>query len=486
MNQTYGSILTPLIRQPSRWTYVRDWVAPSLVRLNSPRHAAGRGVTIAILDAGFYPHPDLVFPTCRILCHHDLTLDQEPLDGRTDIGNWHGTMTSVIAAGNGYLSQGLYRGPAYLSNLVLLKVGETFSIRPHNIAKALRWVLEHKDRLGIRIVNISLGVGEENRKSEDSLVDHWIAKCTEAGLCVVVAAGNSGGEVGSPAKCKEAITVGGYFDHCDEMFHSDFGFTPDRILKPDLIAPSALVASPILPGTPQQKRAAAIAYLLAHPECDDEAMITDAQLPTSYLKSSLEDRVNELLGQAAGQKIVGTYYEHADGTSVAAPLVSGTIAQLLELRPELTPAEVRRILLQTSRRLPNASRERQGRGVLRAADAYSVASAAEHRLLRTVLGPERVDDTLVFRLYHPEAKKVEIAGDFTEWKPQAMKDEGEGVWSHTLELPMGNPERRAYKFLYDGKEWEEDRHNPYCEPDRMGGLNSLVDRELLLSRRPSP
>ncbi len=391
-------------------------------------------------------------------------------------------MTSVIAAGNGFLSQGLYRGPAYRSDLVLLKVGEAFSIRPHNIAKALRWVLENKDELNIRVVNISLGVGEENRKSEDSLVDTWIKRCTEAGLCVVVAAGNSGGEVGSPAKCKEAITVGGYFDHCDEMFHSDFGFTPDRILKPDLIAPSALVASPILPGTPQQKRAAAIAFLLAHPELDDEALVAQAQLPDSYLKSSPEDRVNELLGQAAGQKVVGTYYEHADGTSVAAPLVSGTIAQLLELRPELTPAEVRRILLQTSRRLPNASRERQGRGVLRAYEAYDVAADENHQVLNTVLGPSREADTLIFRLYHTGAKKVEIAGDFTQWKPHLMIDNGKGVWSHSIDLPMADAEKRAYKFLYDGATWEEDRHNPYCEPDGMGGLNSLVDREMLLIR----
>lgn len=482
MSPSYASIVAPLIQQPMRWTYVRDWVAPSLVRLDSPRRAAGRGVTIAIVDAGFYPHPDLVYPSCRIMCHHDLTLDEEPLDGRTDIGNWHGTMTSVIAAGNGFLSQGIYRGPAYLSKLVLLKVGEAFSIRPHYIAKALSWILEHKDRLGIRVVNISLGVGEENRKSQDSLVDHWIAKCIEHGLCVVVAAGNSGGEVGSPAKSVDAITVGGYFDHCDEMFHSDFGFTPDRILKPDLIAPSALVASPILPGTPQQKRAAAVAYLLAHPESDSAEIIADAQLPDSYLSSATEDRVNELLGQAAGQKIVGTYYEHADGTSVAAPLVAGTIAQLLELRPELTPAQVKRVLLQTSRRLPGASRERQGRGVLRAADAYSIAEAPGHKVIDNVLGPERVKDEICFRLYHLTAKKVQIAGDFTGWETVDMSYDGDGLWTYVLKLPIANAEKRAYKFLYNGVTWEEDRHNPYCEVDGMGGLNSLIDRALLLMR----
>lgn len=482
MNDPYSSFLAPLIKQPSRWTYVRDWVAPSLVRLNSPRRAAGRGITIAVIDAGFYPHPDLVYPTCRILAHHDLTLDEEPLDGRTDIGNWHGTMTSVIAAGNGFLSQGVYRGPAYLSNLILLKVGETFSIRPHYIAKALRWVLEHKEEYGIRIVSVSLGVGEDNRKSQDSLVDTWITRCTAEGLCVVVAAGNSGGEVGSPAKCREAITVGGYFDHCDEMFHSDFGFTPDRILKPDLIAPSALVASPILPGTPQQRRAAAISYLLANPRSEDPQIIADAQLPESYLKQSTEDRANELLGQAAGQKIVGTYYEHADGTSVAAPLVAGTIAQLLELRPELTPVQVKRILLQSSQRLAGASRERQGRGILRAAEAYAIASTPHHHIIDCTLGPERSGDDLIFRLYHRHAKRVQIAGDFTNWKSLDMKDEGNGLWSYQLNLPIANADKRAYKFLYDEKVWEEDRHNPYAEPDGMGGLNSLIDRDLLLMK----
>lgn len=479
---SYSDIVRPLISEPTRWTYVRDWVSPTLVRLDSPRKAAGRGVSIAIVDAGFYPHPDLLFPLCRVLGHFDFSVDDEPLDGRTDAGNWHGTMTAVIAAGNGFLGQGLYRGPAYLSKVLLLKAGEKLSIRPHAIARALKWVIEQKDRYHIRVVNISLGVGEENRKSERSLVDHWIRKCVNSGICVVVAAGNSGGTVGSPAKSPEAITVGGYFDHCDEMFHSDYGFTPDRVLKPDLIAPSALVASPILPGTPQQKRAAALCRLMADPECLDEETLKNAQLPESYSENSPDDRSNELLGQAAGHKVVGTYYEHADGTSVAAPMVAGTIAQLLELRPELTPRDIRRILLQTSRRLPGAPRERQGRGILRAADAFKIVEQENHPVLKTILGTERVENALVFRVYDPDAEKVEVAGDFTDWKSTPMERREDGVWEYFLELPISDGEKRAYKFLYDGKRWEEDRHNPYCEPDRMGGLNSLIDRDLLLLR----
>ena len=482
MSNAYAKIVSPLIKEPSRWTYVRDWVSPTLVRLDSPRRSAGRGITIAVIDAGFYPHPDLIFPQCRVLEHKDFSVDAEPLDGRTDAGNWHGTMTAVIAAGNGYLSQGVYRGPAYLSNLLLLKVGEQLSIRSHHVAKALQYVVAHHQRYNIRVVNVSLGVGEEDRKTSDSLVEHWIRRCTDLGISVVVAAGNSGGPVGAPAKCPEAITVGGYFDHCDEMFHSDYGFTPDRVLKPDLIAPSALVASPILPGTPQQKRAAAICKLLAKPDCEEDSVIADAQLPEDYLKQSPEDRSNELLGQAAGHKVVGTYYEHADGTSVAAPMVSGTIAQLLELRPELTPQDIRQILLQTSKRLPGASRERQGRGILRAAVAFAVVQDDDHPILNYKLGPQRTDLELVFTVYEPDSKKVEIAGDFTDWELEALTSEGNGIWTYRLELPVSDGDKRAYKFLYDGERWEEDRHNPYCEPDGMGGLNSLIDRELLLLR----
>lgn len=459
---------------------MRDWVSPTLVRLDSPRKAAGRGVNIAIIDAGFYPHPDLLFPESRILAHHDFSVDKEALDGRTDAGNWHGTMTAVIAAGNGFLSQGVYRGPAYMSKLLLLKVGEQLSIRSHHVAKALRWVLENRKQYNIRVVNISLGVGEETRRSENSLVEHWIRRCTEAGISVVVAAGNSGGQVGSPAKCPEAITVGGYFDHCDEMFHSDYGFTPDRVLKPDLIAPSALVASPILPGTPQQKRAAAICKLLASPQCEESQLIEDAQLPPNYLETELEDRNNELLGQAAGHKIVGTYYEHADGTSVAAPMVSGTIAQLLELKPDLSPQNIRQILLQTSQRLPNACRERQGRGILRASEAFKIVLADNHPVLTTKLGLERIENKLHFRVFAPDAKSVEIAGDFTDWELVLLEAEPNGLWSHILKLPVSDGEKRAYKFLYDGVRWEEDAHNPYGEADGMGGLNSLIDRELLL------
>src|SRR5713101_7609887 len=81
-------------------------VMPSVLRLGVDPNRTARGVTIAFLDSGFYPHPDLTQPVSRIVAYKDVanpraTLRAEKMPEETD---WHGTMTSVAAAGNGYLS----------------------------------------------------------------------------------------------------------------------------------------------------------------------------------------------------------------------------------------------------------------------------------------------------------------------------------------------------------------------------------------------
>lgn len=79
-------------------------VLPTPMRVGADERFAGRGVTIAFLDSGFYPHPDLIRPENRILCYTSTTPREEFEDSfRTpDPASWHGTMTSVVAAGNGY------------------------------------------------------------------------------------------------------------------------------------------------------------------------------------------------------------------------------------------------------------------------------------------------------------------------------------------------------------------------------------------------
>src|SRR6185436_2260339 len=94
---------------------------PTPVRMDADVRFTGREITIAFLDSGFYAHKDLTQPINRIVAYHSIfTPEDDPtLLQTTDVASWHGMMTSVVAAGNGYLSDGLYRGIAPDANVVL-------------------------------------------------------------------------------------------------------------------------------------------------------------------------------------------------------------------------------------------------------------------------------------------------------------------------------------------------------------------------------
>src|SRR5690349_24997465 len=57
----------------------RFGVIPTSVRLNADPEYTGKGVTIAFLDSGFYPHPDLVTPVNRVLAYEDLAGERRDL-----------------------------------------------------------------------------------------------------------------------------------------------------------------------------------------------------------------------------------------------------------------------------------------------------------------------------------------------------------------------------------------------------------------------
>src|SRR6266480_2678623 len=102
-----------------------DFVLPTPLRMDADERFTGRGVTIAFLDSGFYAHTDLTTPRNRIRAYHSIFATEGDLTSleTTDVASWHGMMTSVVAAGNGYLSAGFYRGIAPESELVLVKIG---------------------------------------------------------------------------------------------------------------------------------------------------------------------------------------------------------------------------------------------------------------------------------------------------------------------------------------------------------------------------
>lgn len=103
----------------------------------------GKGVAIAIVDTGIYPHPDLTRPTNRIIAFKDfINGGTSPYDD-----NGHGTHVAGDAASNGFSSGGKYAGPAMEVNLVGVKVldkqgeGSTSSV-----LAGINWTIENKDR----------------------------------------------------------------------------------------------------------------------------------------------------------------------------------------------------------------------------------------------------------------------------------------------------------------------------------------------------
>jgi len=105
-------------------------VIPTHVRLNADPDYTGKGVTVAFLDSGFYPHPDLLLPKKRTVAYKDLSNERPSLDPKQPVEpwQWHGTQTSVVAAGSGYLCEAVYKGLACESDLILVKASEKGSI----------------------------------------------------------------------------------------------------------------------------------------------------------------------------------------------------------------------------------------------------------------------------------------------------------------------------------------------------------------------
>lgn len=428
-------------------------VIPTGVRLNADPQYTGKGVTIAFLDSGFYPHPDLAN---RILAYRDIAEERVTLNANDpcESWQWHGTQTSIVAAGDGHLSDGVYKGLAYESQLVLVKVSENGRITEENIARGIRWVIANRERFNIRVLNISLG-GDEDVPCTRSIIDQAAEEAISKGIVVVAAAGNSGDRRSiPPANSPSVITVGGYHDNNQlngtslDLYHSNFGPTADGTVKPELVGPAMWIAAPILPGTNLYARAEALSQLAATP--------------------CVEDVLKDL-------KIVATHYQHVDGTSFAAPIVTSIVAQMMEANPALTPGAIKNILISTADRIAGTPAIRQGFGVVNARRAVALAKTEQHTLNVVGCGPPRVQNGhLVFVYHDDEARTVSLAGDFNSWNATAnpLTKEATGLWLCKVTTP--GPGRYEYKFVVDDQRWTEDPSNGMRVSDGYDGLNSVI------------
>jgi serine protease AprX len=297
-------------------------------------------------------------------------------------------MTSVVAAGNGELSNGFYRGIAPDSNVVLVKLAKSGRVLEDNIERGLKWVMAHREKYKIRIVNISAGGDEEKPYLHNSLAQ-TVERAIGEGLIVVCAVGNAGLHPGHPvlppASAPSCIAVGGLDDQNSldrarrGMYRSSYGPTIDGLQKPEVIAPGIWVPAPILPGTPTAEEAELFAMLDNAPDDELHTLIAEHAGVDKDLDEARDLRVS-LLRQLITIKlregnVITSHYKYVDGTSFASPIVASIIACMLEANPTLTPQQVKRILIDTAERLPSIEVDRQGWGVVAPRRAVELALA---------------------------------------------------------------------------------------------------------------
>ncbi len=443
---------------------------PTPLRMRADPRFTGQGVAVAIIDAAFYPHDDLIRPRNRIRAWVNAATDSLethtfgpnerpswPESADTTAAQWHGLMTSTALAGNGWKSHGLYRGLASDADVILIRVrGEDGHIGSVRVARALRWVRDNAQRYGIRVVNTSLGVSTDTEAALAE-INALVADLVARNVSVVVASGNDGQRaLAAPATASDSITVGGLddrnvFDPGERaLWHSNFGVANDGRDKPELVAPSLWVVAPLLPNTDVAREAE---------ELFGRRAAGDA---------SAEGRIAEL-------RLVTPHYQHVEGTSFAAPIVSATVACMLEANSELRAEHVRDLLTSACHEVPGAERERQGAGAIDAGRAVAAALAAASGLTAT-----RVQSPIIegrrpsVWLLDRRAVSVRVLGSWDSWQTPgtAARQQSPGVWRATLG-PLGQGSY-AYKLLIDDVRWIADPANPLRAHDGVGGWNSAL------------
>lgn len=263
----------------------------------------GKGVTIAVVDTGIYPHQDL---NGRITGFVDFINNRtEPYDD-----NGHGTHCAGDAA-----ASGPYAGPAPEASLIGVKVLDKMgSGSLETVMQGVEWCIQYNESNPankIDIISMSLGSTAQSYGSEDA--DPMVKIVEEAwasGITVCVAAGNAGpdpGTIASPGISNEVITVGALDDKDtvtraddDVASFSSRGQTIYGENKPDIVAPGVNIIS--------------------------------LRSPNSYL-----DKLQK------SSRVDNDYFV-LSGTSMATPICAGVAALIKQQMPNATPNQIKEFL----------------------------------------------------------------------------------------------------------------------------------------------
>ena len=318
----------------------------------------GAGVDVALIDSGVSPVSGLAADG-QIVNGPDLSFDlQAGAEASLDAFG-HGTHLAGIIAGrdaagdeDGELEDAQFVGVAPGARIVSVKVaGAAGQTDVSQVIAAIDWVVQHRqdDGLNIRVLNLAFGTDGTQDYRVDPLA-HAVEAAWRSGIVVVVAAGNAGETrtgLANPATDPFVIAVGaddpnGTVSTSDDTV-PDWSSRGDGTRNPDVIAPGSSIRSLRVPGS-----------------------TLDLAVPAAT---------------------AGGRYINGSGTSQAAAIVSGTVALILEDRPNLTPDQVKALLMTTASRLSSAGPEAQGAGLV------NVERAIETRAPSTVQGFARASGT---------------------------------------------------------------------------------------------
>jgi len=163
----------------------------------------GKGVTVAFIDSGVYPHPDLVRPRNRIVDFKDF------LNGITSPYDDNGHGTACIGAGFGASIDGKFRTAAYEANIVCAKVFDRFGAGFYSdILAAMQWIIDIKEKQSIKIAVLPFGTA--NFSKDFDLLSLAALKLWKNNIFVCTCAGNYGpfeGSITSPGVSPFSFTT---------------------------------------------------------------------------------------------------------------------------------------------------------------------------------------------------------------------------------------------------------------------------------------
>jgi|694.fasta_scaffold155342_1 serine protease AprX len=297
----------------------------------APAYLQGQAMTIAVVDSGIAKSGDLLGRNVK-----DVNFNRAYHDSKDRYG--HGTFVASMVAGDGKQSGGAYLGIAPKSHLLNVRVSDDHGLaHESDVIAALEWIYTNKSRYNIRVVNLSLNASVATSYHLSPL-NAAVELLWFNGIVVVVAAGNNGtAELFPPANDPFVITVGATDDRGTQSLADDvigsfsaYGITLDGHTKPDLVAPGRNI----------------VMYL-----------------PRNYKLT---------MGKNHPTHKVSNDYFRMSGTSLAAPIVAGAAALLLQDEPMLTPDQVKHRLLATANKnWPGYDPLRAGAGYL---DIYAAVN----------------------------------------------------------------------------------------------------------------